>query len=395
MKLPIARSNALAGALALLWLIAASAPAAVIFVTNTNDSGPGSLRQALADANDGDTIDATGVSGVITLITGELIVNKSVVINGAGADVLAVDGNAMSSVFETGPGETVSISGFTIRNGNATSGGGIFNGGATILTIASSTVRDNTAESGGAIFNTGSLNIISSTVSDNSALLGGGLYSTGTNTTITDSTFSSNTASVDGGGVVNHFLLQITRCTFSNNSTGGVAGGILNTGSLEIGNSILNAGDSGRNIDNAGGTVTSLGYNLSNDDGSGFLIGAGDQINTNPLLGSLQDNGGPTFTHALLPGSPAIDTGDPTFTPPPFFDQRGPGFDRVVNGRLDKGSFEVQTAGTPTPTPTATATATSTPTPTSTPRATSTPRTPPAPRPRPTSPPRPSRLLAN
>src|SRR5205823_7880339 len=65
--------------------------------------------------------------------------------------------------------------------------------------------------------------------------------------------------------------------------------------------------------------------------------------NTDPLLGPLQNNGGPTFTHSLLPGSPAIDAGDPNFTPPPFFDQRGPGFNRVVNGRIDIGSFEVQT----------------------------------------------------
>jgi hypothetical protein len=112
---------------------------------------------------------------------------------------------------------------------------------------------------------------------------------------------------------------------------------------VEIGNTILNAGGSGVNISNGGGTVISLGYNLSSDNGGGFLTGPGDQINTDPLLGPLQDNGGPTFTHELLPGSPAIDAGDPSFTPPPFFDQRGPGFDRVVNGRVDKGSFEVQT----------------------------------------------------
>ena len=83
------------------------------------------------------------------------------------------------------------------------------------------------------------------------------------------------------------------------------------------------------------------------------MTGPGDQINTEPLLGPLQDNGGPTLTHALLPGSPAIDAGDPNFTPPPFYDQRGPGFPRVVNGRIDVGSFEVQ-GPTPTPTPTAT-----------------------------------------
>ena len=97
---------------------------------------------------------------------------------------------------------------------------------------------------------------------------------------------------------------------------------------------------------------------LSSDNGGGYLTGPGDQINTDPLLGPLQDNGGPTFTHALLPGSPAINAGDPSFTPPPFYDQRGPGFYRVVNGRIDIGSFEVQAGPTPTPTPTATPTAT-------------------------------------
>jgi hypothetical protein len=328
------------------------------------------LRQALVDANDGDTIDATGVSGVITLTTGELIVGKSVTINGAGADVLAVDGNAMSSVFQINPGETVTISGLALRNGHASFGGGIFNGGAAILTIVSSTLNGNTAGLGGAIFNTGTLSIINSTVSDNSANEGAGMYSNGTNTTISNSTFSGNTA-LGGGGIVNHFALQIIHCTFSNNSAD-VAGGVLNTGTLEIGNSVLNAGASGANISNgSGGTVTSLGYNLSSDEGGGFLNGPGDQINTDPLLGPLQDNGGPTFTHALLADSPAIDAGDPNFTPPPFFDQRGPGFERVVNSRIDIGSFEVQ-GSTGTPTPTATPTPTPSPTPTLTPSVTPT-----------------------
>jgi hypothetical protein len=81
------------------------------------------------------------------------------------------------------------------------------------------------------------------------------------------------------------------------------------------------------------------------------MTGPGDQINTDPMLGPLQDNGGPTFTHELLSGSPAIDAGDPNFTPPPFYDQRGPNFWRVRNGRIDIGSFEVQAGSTPTPTP--------------------------------------------
>ncbi len=120
------------------------------------------------------------------------------------------------------------------------------------------------------------------------------------------------------------------------------------------------------------------GYNISSDDGAGYLNGPGDQINIDPMLGPLQDNGGPTFTHELLPGSPAINAGDPNFVPPPDYDQRGPGFDRVKGGRIDVGSFEVQEI-TPIPTPT----------PTSTPRVTPTPRVAPTPRPRPTRAPRP------
>src|SRR5207249_2316251 len=82
--------------------------------------------------------------------------------------------------------------------------------------------------------------------------------------------------------------------------------------------------------------------NLSSDNGGGFLAATGDEINTDPMLGPLQDNGGATFTHALLPGSPAIDAGDPSFTPPPDYDQRGSGYSRIANGRVDIGAFEVQ-----------------------------------------------------
>src|SRR5262245_9991633 len=75
-------------------------PANIISVTNTNDSGPGSLRDALAAANDGDTIDATDVSGTILLTSGELQINHNVTINGPGAGSLAVNGNAIFRVFE-------------------------------------------------------------------------------------------------------------------------------------------------------------------------------------------------------------------------------------------------------------------------------------------------------
>ena len=383
--------------------------AVTITVMNTLDSGPGSLRQALAVANDGDTIDfGAAVTGTITLTSQELAVTDSITISGPGANILAVDGNHASIVFVIAQGKTVTISGLTISGGEAPAGGGIVNDHGT-LTVSNCSISGNSAINGGGIFNFGfsgsaTLTINNSTFSGNSATTGGGIYNNGedgsatltinnstlsgnsasTNAgggifndgfsgsatlTINNSTFSGNSATTNGGGIVNEGLLggaalTVSNSTFSGNSAS-VAGGIYNhdgggSATLTIGDTIIKAGASGANILNIAGTVTSLGYNLSSDNGGGVLTGPGDQINTEPLLGPLANNGGPTFTHALLSGSPAIDTGDPNFAPPPFFDQRGPGFDRVVNGRIDIGSFEVQR-----------------------------PRTTPTPRPRPTPPPRP------
>jgi len=110
-------------------------PTNIIVVTNTNDSGPGSLRDALAAANDSDTIDATGVSGTILLISGELQITHNVTINGPGAGNLAVNGNATFRVFENFA-SNVTISGLTMTNGSApgtVEGGGILNhGGLTV-----------------------------------------------------------------------------------------------------------------------------------------------------------------------------------------------------------------------------------------------------------------------
>ena len=413
-----------------------AASAATITVINTNDTGPGSLRQALVMARNGDTInfDSSLNEHKIKLTSGQLNVNKDIKISGPGANHLAVDGNAQSRVFYVNPGKTVTISGLTIRNGHVTNdfGGGIFNDGGALtlsnctvignsayygggisnynfgdasiatLTLTNSTLSGNSAYSGGAIFNSmfgggASVTISNSTISGNSADFGGGIKSGGggpngpsTFVTISNSTISGNSAG-DGGGIYNspsprsHAEVGVNNSTISDNSTTGNGGGIYNHGFLELASTILNTGSSGGNIFNNGGTVTSHGYNLSSDNGGGYLTGFGDQINTDPLLGPLQNNGGPTFTHALLPGSPAIDAGDPNFTPPPFYDQRGPEFDRVVNDRIDIGSFEVQgLTATPTPTPTATPTPTPTFTPTATPRPSVTSRPRPTPRVRPT-----------
>jgi len=482
-------------AVLLLAATTTSANAATIIVTNTNDNGPGSLRQALADANNGDTINFA-VSGTIGVTSAELLIDKSITVTGPGPDTLAVSrtSNTQFRVFQVAQlGRTVNIEGLKISNGDAgfDYGGGILNNQAT-LTITNCSVVDNIASSGGGVYNSdggsltivnstvsgndagggqnpsgggvagGSLTIINSTISGNSAVgafpftfgNGGGISGVGT---ITNSTIADNYAGLDGGGISGEWT--IASCTVSNNGAGGGTnnfpgtgggvwgggtisnstisgnsvfgssfkgpglgggiyavgtvtisdstfsdnyiisfgngGGIYNRATLEIGNTILNRTGLGENIFNNGGTIVSAGYNLSNDDGGGYLTGPGDLINTDPLLGALQDNGGPTQTYALLPGSPAIDAGDPKFTPPPYYDQRDQDFWRVRNGRIDVGSFEVQVGSTPSPTPTptasptptATATASATPTATATP--TLTPRPTPVPRLRPTPAPRP------
>jgi Chlamydia polymorphic membrane protein (Chlamydia_PMP) repeat len=443
--------------LSALCFIALSTQAAMITVTNSNDSGAGSLRQALANAVDGDTInfDSSLDGQTITLTSGELSVNKSVTVSGPGADTLAVSGNATSRVFVISPGKTVTISGLTITNastnvygggifnfeatltvnnctvsGNsAFQGGGIFNDGffgSATLTINDSTLDGNSSTSyGGAIYNGGqggsaTLSVNNCTVSGNSGIVygggifndgrsgrgtvtinnstlsgnsvrtgdfGGGIFNDGRSSgnailTIDNSTLSGNSASY-GGGIYNYgsqgsATLTVANSTFNDNSS--VSGGIDNEdGTLTIGDTILKGGASGWNITNWG-TVTSLGYNLSSDNAGGdnttgpggLLNHAGDIRNTDPMLGPLQDNGGPTFTHALLLGSPAFDAGDPNFNPPPDYDQRGLGFPRVVNGRIDIGAFESHFTPTPTPTPTSTPTATATATATSTPTATAT-----------------------
>ena len=311
----------------------AGAAAATITVANTNDAGAGSLRQAIADSSDGDTIDFS-VTGAIKLTSAELFVNKSVTISGPGARSLAVDGNANGRVFHIAPGKTVAISGLTIRNASANAGpdlndgGGIYNDHAT-LTVTNCTVSGNFAVLGGGIMNDGSsgsasLTISNSTLSGNSAsFLGGGIYNDGafsstTTVTVDNCTLSGNSApeggGIDNGGFSGNPTLTVRNSTLSGNSApsgGGIYNSATSSGNatLNIGNTILNAGASGANIFNDKGTVTSNGYNLSSDNGGGFLAAATDQISTDPKLAPLADNGGPTSTHALFAGSPAIDKG--------------------------------------------------------------------------------------
>jgi len=244
------------------------------------------------------------------------------------------------------------------------SGSGVHNLSA-LVTIINTTISGNSAGEGGGIYTDGgklpgNLMVINSTISGNFALSGGGGIASGfSGLTIVNSTISGNTVGdpddgygggivASGGGIVPP-TLTITNSTVNGNSAatcGGVCGG-----TVEIQNTILNANASG----NIGGTVTSRGYNVCSDDAGGLLTGPGDQINTNPLLGPLRNHGGPTLTHMPMRGSPAIDAGDPSFTPPPDHDQRGACFYRVFGPRIDVGSVETQRRPlcvTPAPRPT-------------------------------------------
>ena len=362
-------------------------------VTSIDDSGPGSLRQALADAQDGDTItfnispaprpNAPSVATVITLTSGELLVNKSVTISGPGAGALTIARDANASpfrIFNISPGHTVNLQGLTISGGiaqgafPANAGGGIYNdhssvtlnscvlsgnsasfGGAAfsnatssaaVLTLNNSTVSNNSAgTSGGGIFSDGeslgnaTLAANSSTVSGNTAVFGGGgVYSSGqagsATMTLNNSTFSGNSANSFAGGIYNNGFagnatLAISNSTLTGNSasSGGAVyldGSNAGNAKLDIGNSIFNAGASGSNILNNGGTVISHGHNLSSDSSTGF-VSPGDQLSTDPMLGPLKNNGGPTLTHAPLIYSPAIDQGKRDTIPAlaTNFDQRG------------------------------------------------------------------------
>ena len=130
-------------------------PANTIVVTNTTDSGPGSLRDALAIANDGDTIDATGISGTISLTSGELQITHAVTINGPGPESLLVVGGG-TRVFDNLASD-VTISGFSIADGSAPgdNGGGVLNEGGNFATLRliNCIVGGNSADFGGGIFN--------------------------------------------------------------------------------------------------------------------------------------------------------------------------------------------------------------------------------------------------
>jgi hypothetical protein len=256
---------------------------------------------------------------------------------------------------------TLTVMGSTLSGNSAGGaarygGGGIYNNGT--LTVSESIMSGNSAlQGGGGIHNErGALMVSNSTLSGNSAREGGGIYNFGT-LTVSNSTLSGNSASYDGGGIVNQFgTLTVNNSTLSGNSASRVGGGIYNYGTLPVtltnvtltanrantgggsfhggglsvayGSPVLHNTLIAGNFRGATGTTRDDVYGALNLGGDYNLIGDGtgmtglsNGVNGNlvgsaaapidPLLGPLQDNGGPTQTHALLARSPALNAGDP------------------------------------------------------------------------------------
>ncbi|MGD1704379.1 DUF4347 domain-containing protein [Dapis sp. BLCC M229] len=327
---------------------------------------------------------ASGGGGIVN--RGTASISNSIISNNSG---LSSSGGGI--INSSG---TVSITNSTISGNSSSFGAGILNYSG-IANISNSAISSNSASSGGGgiINNSGTANIISSTISDNS--YGGIINYLGT-ANISNSTISSNSASNGGGGITNTGgTANISNSTISSNSASNGGGGIYNSGTAIISNSTIirnetpsdlgsgilqktrtleifdNDGNSNSYTFYANATVTSsiISGNINSDfdsaensntltSGDNNLIGTGNTINdfngendqtgvTDPLLGDLADNGGPTLTHLPLSNSPAIDAGsNPNSL---TTDQRGE--QRLVGEGVDIGAVEVQTPQEITGTP--------------------------------------------
>lgn len=344
--------------------------AATFTVTKTADTNDGtcdadcSLREAIGAANALPGTDIVTIpAGIYTLsiagagenlnATGDLDVTDDVSLSGAGSSLTVIDGGGIDRVLEIRPGAIVLIDAVTVRKGApGASGGGIFN--RDTLTITNSVITDNTgldfgggiysfgamtltdttvsdnetvglslSGGGGGIFNEGTMVLTGTTVSNNTTLgRGGGIYNLDLTLTSKNSTISGNTA-LNGGGIFNRFgTVGLTHNTLANNTATDNGGGIWNFGgAMTLTNTILSANTAATPADNCAGAITSVGHNIASD-ATCVLAGVGDLNSTDPMLGPLADNSGPTETHSLLVGSPALDNVPLAFCPFAI-DQRG------------------------------------------------------------------------
>jgi len=379
--------------------------AATFTVTTNADSGAGSLRKAIMDANataGADEIIFDGVAGTIGLTSALPPLAQSLTITGPGADSLTIDGGQHESIFQLaspGGNQVFAIQGLTLTNGRGSDGGGAIaafagetlkvsrsvitgnfgdgkgHGGgigseAGTLTVEETIISDNeTVANGGGIeiHGVGSVAVIrNSLISGNRAISndegsGGGVVCEACTLDIVNSTISGNSSNIGGGGIANSGTTTLLNVTvFDNtadadgipNTSNGIddGGGISNSGTLALKNSIVAGNhDNGGEAPDCDGTLASEDFNLIGEIAGCTITGATTHnASSDPLLAGLSDNGGLTFTHALLSGSPALNAGDPAGCVDEngdllTVDQRG--FKRPVGSACDMGAFEAGGCG--------------------------------------------------
>lgn len=316
---------------------------AAFTVTNTNDAGAGSLRQAVLDANAAPGADviqfSAGVTGTISLSTGELSVSESLTIDGPGANVLSVSAGGRSRVFNFTAG-TSFLRRLWITGGNASSGGGVVNAGT--LTVENCEVSVNSAGSGGGIANTGTLTLLASTISYNtSTTSGAGLFNASAATMLViNSTISNNTTTGQyGGGIDTLGTLTVTNSTIAGNSAATGGRGIsIRSGGIATAISTIVA----RNNKDVFGTFEPGSTNnlVQDSTSSGGLTNNvhGNIVGLDPMLDELGWRGGATRSRTLRATSPAINKGaNPEAL---TTDQRGGIYARQVGTAADIGAFE-------------------------------------------------------
>jgi hypothetical protein len=330
-----------------------------------------SLRAAVEQANNLPSNDrvlfSLPANSIITLTTangGQIVINNSgtLEIIGTGANNLTIDGGAGTNRIFFTISTTGTISGVTLTGGDFVSGNGgaiVAQGGSMTLEGVYFTGNSATGNSGGgALFSGGTHRITNSTFSGNTAGACGG-FRNESELMVVNSTISGNRSGV-GGGICNFGTLTLRNVTITNNISAGSGGAIYDIGTLNFGNTIIagntaNGGSTPEILSN-GSIIISSGGNLvgdsagdSTDTNFPVIYHPTDILDTPPLLGALQNNGGTTLTHALLLGSPAIDRGLNALAPAST-DQRG--LPRIVDGDgngtaiVDIGAFEASSAPT-------------------------------------------------
>ncbi len=287
-------------------------------VINTADGGAGSLRQAIANAVSGDTINfAPNLSGTtITITDGEMQLTGGLTIDASDlTNGVRLDGNYASRIFNVADGANVVLNSLTLTNGHSDEsdwGGAIINSGTLALTNCTlvGNYIDGTG-SGGAIYNVGTLTVSGCTLAGNSAGYAGAIRNE-TSCTLQNCTFYENTVPGNGGAIDNVFggTLNLLHCTFYGNSAGGAGGGIENyLSQLNFTNTIVAVNTSDDIYNWSGSTVTAGGSNIVQTlDNGGTVNGSTSVIAADPILATLGNYGGPTQTMPPLPGSPVIDS---------------------------------------------------------------------------------------